>query len=190
METFGIHKKSFPPLDSLVRPEYILQLVSLPGPSKVQDLETVTKLWQTINSPTSSHKDYERAVKRLASVFNLVKSAIKQGNMERVAIQDLVENLDLSVDPKACGICLASFQVGENKGETAKVEIMAPVSEFPILFPCGHVACYGCVTHWLRERSTCPCCDMEVGNVEEFKISMDSQVCRYDGELAEVLDLL
>lgn len=189
-EAFKKHKKTFPPLNSLVRPEHILQLVSLPGPSKVQILEKIIKLWQTVNSPTSIHKAYERAVRKLSNVSSLVDLAVKQGDTERVAIQDFSENLNLSVGPKACGICLTPFSNSGTEGETTKVEILTPVSEFPILLPCCHLACHGCMTCWLREHSFCPCCGMNFENVDELKITMDSQVRRYDIELADVLDLL
>ena len=26
--------------------------------------------------------------------------------------------------------------------------------------PCGHVACYGCLRDWLRQRRTCPFCSV------------------------------
>jgi hypothetical protein len=183
-------KKTFPPLDSLVRPEHILQLLTLPGPSKVQVFRKVVKLWQAVNSPTSTHKDYERAMGKLSNVSSLVHLAIKQGITERVAIQDCTEILNLSIGTKACGICLAPFGNAVNEDERMKVESLTSLSELPILLPCCHLACHGCMTCWLREHSFCPCCDLAFQNVDEFRTAMEAQVRRYDYELAEVLDLL
>lgn len=189
-EAYRKHKKTFPPLDSLARPEHILQLASLPGARKILILGKMIKLWQTINAPTSTQRDYERAVRKLSDVSGLVHGAVKQGDTARVARQDCRENLDLSVGLKACGICLAPFGDGGNEGEMTKIPLLTPVSELPILLPCCHLACYGCMTFWPRQHSFCPCCDMMFENVEKLKITMESQVRHYDYELAEALDLL
>lgn len=119
-----------------------------------------------------------------------VQSAVKQGDEECVEIQEFLENLDLSIGPKACGICCTSFEVGGKQGQTTKVAIGVPVSEFPMLLPCCHVACYGCISSWLRTRSACPSCDLQFENVGELRKMLHLQIRQYDAELTGTLATL
>lgn len=127
---------------------------------------------------------------KLSNVSSLVHLAIKQGITEHAAMRDFTEDLNLSIGPKACGICLAPFGIAGAEKETTNVESLIPMSEVPILLPCCHLACHGCMTCWLPEHSFCPCCDTAFENVDELRIAIEAQDRRYDYELAEVLDLL
>lgn len=185
-----IQSEPHPRRDLLVRPEHILQLVTISGPNKIKSFARVSELWQTINNPGTAPTECHGAVEKLSVLSSIVKDAVKQGDTERVTLHDVLENLNLAVGPKACGICFTPLQTDLNASETTKLEILAPISVFPILLPCCHIVCYGCIQHWLRNRATCPSCDLKFENVDTLEAQIESQVRRYDDELAEVLDLL
>ena len=87
---------TLPPLDSLIKPHHILQLVCLPGHSKVQHFSTVTDLWRTIRASPPDSRQFQRACKRLFHVSKIVEATIGDTEMHHAATRAAAEENQVS----------------------------------------------------------------------------------------------
>ncbi len=182
-----------PLLESLVRPEQILQLVCLSGPDKVKHFDTITRLWAVIHSQSQDSEEYGIAYGRLYRVSDVVKAAIDRSDSENDAIRAAAEeNQNLGIGPKGCGICINPFDFGESKEGEAGIAPQASLSNFPVILGCGNTFCYHCAAMWFKNHTHCPAlgCDVDFGDSAAVRSRIDSQVYRCDTELAEVLESL
>lgn len=174
------------PLSTLIRPWHVLQLSSLPALRKIEYYEKVTQLWKTVHTRSQDTASYQKAFKKLYNVSSIIQAAIKESATKITAIQTAAaRNLDLSVGPRVCSLCLNAFRI-----VMPEVEIQTSLSGFPVVLPCGHLCCFGCVRVWFQSQSKCPAHNCN-GDFEDLAVrGIDAQVYRYDVELEEVLDLM
>lgn len=173
--------------ETLIRPEHILQLVCLPGYSKVRHFETVTSLWQKIHSQPRDSLEYQTAYRKSSHVSHIVRAAITRSNMEQAAADAVArENQNLGIGQQSCGICLEPFRMGGVALGSRSV------SEVPVTLRCGDIFCYHCVALWLKKHTHCPAlgCKMDFGDAVAIKAKIDSQVHQHDDELRQVLDMM
>ena len=179
--------------EELIRPEHILQLFCLPGPSKVKHFDTVTNLWLKLCLYPKSFSEYQEAYKKLFLVSDIVRAAIARSEMEQAARKAEVEGDNaLGNGSKTCGICLEPFRLGRAEQANAMVGGRASLIGCPVTLDCGDTCCYHCLSLWLKNHTRCPAlgCGVDFGDPAVVQANTDAQVFRYDHELGEVLDLM
>ncbi|KAL6716495.1 hypothetical protein ACLMJK_006062 [Lecanora helva] len=63
-------------LDCLIKPQHILQLISIPDASKVKHFTTVTDLWLKIQTQPPDSREHQYAYKKLLLVSDVVRAAV------------------------------------------------------------------------------------------------------------------
>lgn len=82
--------------------------------------------------------------------------------------------VSLYIDPEIlgyCGICQTTQLILRSQQEDGITDSTIAI------IPCGHLACYGCLTKWIRAKPECPFC----------RFSLTYELCRHPQELVRTI---
>ena len=78
---------NLPPITSLIRPEQIPKLPHFPEHQKEKYIEGIRKLWETIDTSSTTSEPYQTAYKKLIEVTLNIKAKINKTRQDAMALQ-------------------------------------------------------------------------------------------------------